>query len=128
MVFVWIVSVHLQSVRTNHKNDVWSARQFHRPKTGDKAVEVVRRARAKDESARFKLRGLDAAASYELKLATSSAIDKTFLAAPPQASAESALVEGKTRMTGQQLMAQGLVVKAQPAQIVWLAYRRVQSP
>ena len=107
---------------------MWSGCQFHRPQTGDGVVEVFRRAEAKDESARFKLRGLDAAASYELKLATASAIDKTFLAAPPQPNTESALVEGKARMTGQQLMTKGLLVKAQPAQIVWIAYRRVQSP
>jgi hypothetical protein len=108
------------------KNDVWSGRQFHRAQTGDGAVEVIRRGGAKEESARMKLRGLDAAASYELKLATSSAIEKTFLAAPPQP-ADSALVEGKSRMTGRQLMTQGLVVKAQPGQIVWIAYRQSQS-
>jgi len=109
------------------KSDVWSGCQFHRMQTGDGAVQVIRRAQAKDESARFKLRGLDVAASYELKLATSSPIAKTFLTAPPRP-AESAIVEGKTRTTGQQLMEQGIVVKAQPGQIVWIAYRRVQSP
>ena len=109
------------------KSDVWTGRQFHCRPAGDGAVEVVRRNESKDESARFKLRGLDAAASYELKLTTTS-IEKSLLATPPQPNAVSALVEGKTRMTGKQLMEEGLLIKAQPAQIVWISYQRVKTP
>ena len=109
------------------KNDVWSGYQFHRRQTGDGAVEVFRRDRAKSESARFKLRGLDATASYELKLSTAM-IEKTLLVTLPQPNAESALVTGKTRMTGQQLMEEGSLSKAQPAQIIWITYHRVKAP
>ena len=109
------------------KRDVWTGYQFHRRGTGDGAVEVFRRDQASNESARFKLHGLDAAASYEWKLSTAS-IEKTLLATPSQPNAEAALAEGKTRMTGRQLMEEGLPVKAQPAGIVWITYQQVKSP
>lgn len=112
---------------SSSKNDVWIGYQFHRRQTGDGAVEVFRREQANDESARFKLRGMDAVALYELKLSTAS-IEKSLLVTTPQPNAESAPAEGKTRMTGQQLMGEGLLVKALPAQIVWIAYRRVEAP
>lgn len=112
---------------STRNNDVWSGYQFTRCQTGDGAVEIFRRDQAKSESERFKLRGLDATASYELKLTTAS-IEKTLVVTPPQPNAESALVNSTTQMTGRQLMEEGVLVKAQPSQIVWITYRRVTSP
>jgi hypothetical protein len=109
------------------ENDVWSGYQFHRRQTGDGAVEVFRRDRAKSPSARFRLRGLDATASYALKLSTAS-MEKSLLVTPPQPNATSALVEGKTQMTGQQLMSDGLLIRAQPAHIIWITYQRIETP
>jgi hypothetical protein len=106
------------------RDDVWSGYQFHCRKTGDGAVAVFRRDQARSESSRLKLRSLDAKASYQLKLTTAS-IPKDLLATPPQLDAESALVTGETQRTGQQLMENGLVLKAPPAQVIWITYHRM---
>jgi alpha-galactosidase len=47
--------------------DVWMAWQFDRPEVGEGVLVVFRRAESPYETARFKLRGLDPDASYELK-------------------------------------------------------------
>lgn len=109
-----------ESVSTN---GVWSGYQFHRPKSDDGAVAVCRRNLAKDGSVRLPLRGLNATASYELKLSADSF--NGLLIYPSQLRAELLLPEGQTRMTGQQLMSEGLPIQAQPEQILWITYRRV---
>jgi alpha-galactosidase len=45
-------------------NDSWMAWQFHRPEQGKGVVQAFRRAKSFYESARFKLRGLEAASRY----------------------------------------------------------------
>jgi alpha-galactosidase len=49
------------------EQDVWIAWQFDRPDAGQGVVQAFRRPRSVYESARFKLRGLDAAATYEVR-------------------------------------------------------------
>ena len=48
----------------NRDNSTWIAWQFHRPESGDGFVQVFRRSASQYESARLKLRGLEAAARY----------------------------------------------------------------
>jgi len=47
-------------------NTVWMAWQFNRPESGDGIVQVFRRADSPYESARFRLHGLEPAATYAL--------------------------------------------------------------
>ena len=51
----------------NVQRDQWIAWQFDRPERGEGVVQVFRRPESPYESARFKLRGLDAAATYEVE-------------------------------------------------------------
>ncbi len=69
--------------------DVWMAWQFDRPEEGQGMVQAFRRPRSVYESARFKLRGLDAAATYRLRNFD---------------------VEGESRVSGKELMEKGLLV------------------
>jgi len=69
--------------------DVWMAWQFDRPEVGEGVVQAFRRPESLYESARFVLRGLDPAASYEVR-----DID----------------AEGTQRLTGRELMGKGLLV------------------
>ena len=69
--------------------DVWMAWQFHRPDLGEGFVQAFRRDGSFYESARFKLRGLEASARYRV----------TSLDAPEEKD-----------MTGRELMEQGLPV------------------
>ena len=69
--------------------DVWMAWQFHRPEVGEGVVQAFRRPGSPYESARFKLRGLDAAAAYVMKNFD---------------------VKGSKTLTGAELMEEGLSV------------------
>ena len=85
--------------------DQWMAWQFDRPESGEGIVQVFRREESPVESARFKLRGLDATAKYEVEN----------------------LDGGKETHTGRELMEKGLAVtiNQQPAAVVF-AYKRVE--
>lgn len=87
------------------QRDQWIAWQFDRPETGEGVVQAFRRPESPYESARFRLRGLEAAATYEV----------------------ANFDGGKETQTGSQLMEQGLVVTAtaQPAALLF-AYRRLK--
>jgi alpha-galactosidase len=69
--------------------DVWMAWQFDRPEAGEGLVQAFRRPRSPYESARLKLRGLDPAATYELRNFD---------------------VEGTVKAAGKELMDKGLLV------------------
>ena len=69
--------------------DVWMAWQYDRSEAGEGVVQAFRRAGSPYEAARFKLRGLDPAATYQL---------------------HNFDVEGDTTLTGRQLMELGLPV------------------
>jgi alpha-galactosidase len=84
----------------------WIAWQFDRPEQGDGVVQAFRRAKAKDGEMRLKLRGLDLAATYEL-----TDFDRA----------------GATKVTGRELMENGLPVKLEPRQAAIITYRRVAS-
>jgi alpha-galactosidase len=87
-------------------NDAWLAWQFDRPEAGQGVVQVFRRANSIYESARVKLRGLDAKARYAV-----TDIDKP---------------DGTQEFTGAALADRGLLVTApaQPSAIV-LTYRKL---
>lgn len=84
--------------------DVWMAWQFNRPETGEGVVQAFRRGESPYESARFKLRGMDAAASYAIHDADTGTT---------------------TKLSGKELMETGLLVtlKNKPGAAV-LFYRR----
>jgi alpha-galactosidase len=90
-------------------NDAWIAWQFHRPGQGRGVVQAFRRAESFYESARFKLRELDAQESYLV----------TDLDYP----------EAKREVSGRELMEKGLLMQApvQPAAVV-ITYQRKESP
>lgn len=52
--------------KTTRENDVWIAWQFDRPEQGDGVVQAFRRRDSSLESTRFKLRGLDPKAKYQI--------------------------------------------------------------
>jgi alpha-galactosidase len=84
----------------NTGNDTWVAWQFDRPEHGDGMVQVFRRPDSSFEVARFRLHGLDPSSQYKV-----ANLD----------------VPGTKRMTGQELMEQGLGVeiKDQPGSAVF---------
>ena len=83
--------------------DIWMAWQFHRPDLGEGLVQAFRRDHSFYESARFKLRGLEANARYSL----------TNLDTP-----------GTKEMTGRELMEEGLPVSiAQRPSAAIVTYR-----
>ncbi len=88
-------------------NDAWMAWQFDRPEAGQGVVQAFRRANSIYESARLKLRGLDAKASYIL-----TDLDQR---------------DAKQQSTGEELMNKGLLVtaSAQPAAVV-ITYRKAK--
>ena len=90
------------------ENDAWMAWQFDLPESGKGMVQVFRRADSPYESARFRLRGLDADGRYEL----------TDLDDP-----------GRTRQfTGQELREHGLaVVLAEKPSASIFAYTRIPA-
>ena len=131
------------SVRT----DVWSGGQFHRSPDGHGLLEIFRRKQATEDSARFKLRGLDAERSYDLQVFVASykdlktfehspnrvctrydgmafveSLDKDLTATLPPAATGPVLPGGKRLWTGRQLMEEGLLIKASPEQVILIAY------
>ena len=70
--------------------DQWIAWQFDRPEQGDGVVQAFRRAQAEAPTMTFRLRGLDPAAQYQL-----TDFDVT----------------GSTKVSGKQLMSEGLTVQ-----------------
>jgi alpha-galactosidase len=74
--------------------DTWIAWQFDRPDEGQGVIQIFRRQESPYETARFKLRGLDPAATYRLK-----DFDK----------------EGTTEFRGRDLMEKGLLVTMEKA-------------
>jgi alpha-galactosidase len=88
-------------------NDVWMAWQFDRPEKGDGVVQAFRRADSVYESARLRLRGLNAAATYLVRNLDAAR---------------------GTRISGRQLMQQGLLVTLpQRPQAAVIVYRRVEQ-
>ncbi|MCY2990495.1 MAG: alpha-galactosidase [Planctomycetota bacterium] len=87
--------------------DAWLAWQFHQPETGEGVVEVFRRPRSAEASLALKLRGLDAAAVYEM---------------------QNTDLEGSTRATGRELLERGLQVRLpRRPQAALITYRRIQA-
>ena len=89
------------------ENSAWAAWQFDRPATGDGVVQAFRRTESPMEKARFKLRGLDAAAQYAV----------SNLDAP-----------GESQFSGRELEEQGLpvVIKDQPGAVI-IIYKKVKG-
>jgi alpha-galactosidase len=85
--------------------DAWMAWQYDQPEKGQGVVQAFRHAESPYESARFKLRGLDPAATYELRN-----FDETAIAAVP----------------GRELMGRGLLLTltSSPDSAV-ISYKRV---
>jgi alpha-galactosidase len=86
------------------ENNVWMAWQFDRPEAGEGVVQAFRRADSAEESARFKLRGLEPDAVYVL-----TNLD----------------VAGTTEMTGRELLERGLpvVLKERPSAAI-ITYKK----
>lgn len=108
----------------------WGAYQYNRSSTREGVLHVVRRAKSIDTSRRLKLRELDPAASYDLKVwaAVFDPRDGMLVTdTRPLAEVAKVLSDGKTRMTGRQLMEDGLAVQLDSqSQAVWVAYQRVK--
>jgi alpha-galactosidase len=87
-------------------NKVWMAWQFDRPEAGQGVVQAFRRAESPEESARYRLRGLEPDAQYALTDLDSGPLPRT---------------------TGRELMAKGLALTAKdrPSALVVL-YEKVQ--
>jgi len=87
--------------------DVWMAWQFNRPDVGAGMVQAFRRDDSAVGSMRLKLRGLDAATTYELKNFD---------------------VSGTTHVSGHELMTAGLLIRlgTRPAAAT-IAYKRRTS-
>ncbi|MBN2293000.1 MAG: right-handed parallel beta-helix repeat-containing protein [Pirellulales bacterium] len=99
----------------------WSGCQFNCAEAGKGIVQILHEPESADHAARFKLRGLIATAFYELK-AWAGPTDGPVSLVPD---IESLFGEGAKRMTGQQLMEQGLPVKLpQPFEVAWISYQR----
>jgi len=90
------------------EQDVWMAWQFDRPEVGQGVVQAFRRPASPYESARFALRGLDPAASYELRNLDA---------------------ERTSTRTGRELMGKGLLVAIpeRPGAAIVL-YKRLKDP
>jgi alpha-galactosidase len=92
---------------TSYSTDdsAWTAWQFDRPATGDGMVQAFRRSQSPFETARFKLRGLDPAATYTITDVDTSA--------SPQ-------------FSGRELETNGLpvAIKAQPGAVIFV-YKKV---
>jgi alpha-galactosidase len=87
------------------QRDHWIAWQFDQPEKGEGVVQAFRRPESPYESARFKLRGLDAAATYAVENFDG----------------------GTEKLTGQELMERGLAVTAAtaPTALIFI-YKRSQ--
>jgi hypothetical protein len=112
----------------------WAAYQFDMPQAGQGAVEVFRRVEAKEASLRVKPRALSPDAVYDLKtwIGTFDPRDELLLlgvaTADRPATGPAVMAGGQARMTGRQLMEEGLLVRltARP-QVAWVAYQRAQG-
>ena len=91
---------------------------------------ACRRAGSESDTARFRLRGLDATAAYDLKLWVGVEWDGRVLSGvQPLPNVAPVLGEGGARQTGRQLTEEGLLVRlAQRPQIAWIAYQRAKTP
>ena len=87
------------------QRDHWIAWQFDQPEKGEGVVQAFRRSESPYESARFKLRGLEAATTYEVENFDG----------------------GTEKLTGQELMERGLAVTAAtaPTALIFI-YKRSQ--
>ena len=84
--------------------EAWMAWQFNRPEEGTGFVQVFRRSESAYETARFRLRGLDASASYQIRSFDEEAVQT---------------------VAGKELLEKGLPVSLpQPRSAVVLAYKR----
>ena len=109
----------------------WAAYQFDMPEAGKGALEVFRRIEAKEASLRVKPRDLSPDAVYDLKtwIGTFDPKDELLISrvatADRPATAAAMPISGETRMTGRQLMEEGLLVRltARP-QVAWVVYQR----
>jgi len=84
----------------------WIAWQFNRPDAGEGMVQAFRRPRSEEASMALKLRGLDAAAVYEIRN-----LD----------------LEGTTRAAGRELMAKGMRLKLPRRQAALMTYKRLSA-
>ncbi len=86
------------------ENNVWIAWQFDRPEAGEGVVQAFRRAENGEESAKFRLRGLEPDAIYML-----NNLD----------------IPGKTEMTGRELLDKGLMIaiKGKPGSAI-ITYKK----
>ncbi|MCX6880410.1 MAG: right-handed parallel beta-helix repeat-containing protein [Verrucomicrobia bacterium] len=109
--------------------NVWSGCQWNRPAEGSGVLTACRRAGSKDDSAQFKLRGLDATATYDLKAWAGVDWDgRVLLGIQPLPNVETVLGEGHACQTGRQLMEAGLLVRlVNRPQVAWIAYQRVKG-
>ena len=107
--------------------NLWTGYQFNRAEAGAGVVEVFHRGGSKGDSARFKLRRLNAAATYALKLwAANLEGNGRLRGVQPLSNAEAVLGKGNARMSGRQLMEDGLPVKLTKPQVAWIAYQKLK--
>lgn len=114
-------------------HDVWSAWQFHRPHGDDGLVQAFRRAESNAETAAFKLRGLDETGTYDLRAlvgtfdkSTPPLMSKAASQPSPDAGPLPLNKDGQLRLSGRELMEQGVSVRlAQRPGVAWVIYRRV---
>ena len=133
----------------------WAAYQFHLPAKNRGVVQIVRRADCTVETVAPKFRGLNAGARYEVKgyagslaraddsFYAGTLIDegtkKNYLAALgdlpilsghavlPLVELDLPVVDGRTAMTGKDLLDTGLALKlGKSSQVVWIAYQVVK--
>jgi alpha-galactosidase len=90
------------------QDDVWLAWQFHRPVTGTGVVQAFRRSQSDQPARRFPLRGLQAAATYEVRSLGQQSV---------------------TRIKGRDLLQRGLAVHLgdRPAAATFI-YRQIAPP
>ena len=118
----------------NSSSTTWAAYQLDMPEAGKGAMEVFRRVEAKETSLRIKPRALNPDAVYDLEtwIGTFDPQDELLLLgvarADRPATGPAVLAGGKARMTGQQLMDEGLLVRlvARP-QAAWVTYQRARG-
>jgi hypothetical protein len=114
----------------NPSNGAWSACQFDLPQSSKGVVQIFRRAECREESLRVKTRGLNPSAVYDLKVTVGNfdPKDDILLSGVDPAGEADVLPEGKARLTGRQMMEDGLIVRLTTRpQVVWVIYERVKD-
>jgi PKD repeat protein len=116
----------------NASNTAWSASQFDLPQAGRGVVEVFRRGQCKKELLRVKARGLNPLAVYDLKTVVGNfdpkREDEVLLTGVSSTGKADVLAEGKVRLTGRQLMEDGLLLRlATRPQMALVIYERVKG-